>query len=131
MTGRVAKSSVAASAAIVLIAAGAPLALRGVEGGRWEISRSASGAGASRLCVADVTALAQYEHRGQACTRMVLSDKGDETVIHYTCPAGDFGRTSITVITPRSLRLKTHGIHGRGPFDYTLYARRVGNCPSH
>jgi len=103
-------------------------ALANVAGGLWEVSRSASGAGAVRQCVANPAALAQWEHRGNACTRLILSDKGSEMVIHYTCPAGDFGRSRLTVITPRSLRIETQGIHGGGPFFYNLYARRVGNC---
>lgn len=122
------KSLVLGGVAVAAMAMAAPSVLRGVEGGRWEVSRSATGQGASRLCVAEVAALAQFEHRGQPCTRLVLSDKGSETVIHYTCPAGDFGRTTMTVITPRSLRLHTQGIHHGEPFNYTLHARRTGDC---
>jgi hypothetical protein len=109
--------------------AAAPAALRGVAGGQWQVSRSATGAGAVRICVADPAALSQWEHRGAPCTRVVLSDKPGELVIHYTCPpAGDFGRSKISVVTPRSLRLETTGIHRGEPFQYNLYARRTGNC---
>ena len=106
----------------------APAALRGVGGGSWEVSRSANGHGATRLCVADPAVLAQFEHRGAACTRVILSDKPGEAVIHYTCPAGEFGRTTMTVITPRTLRLESQGISQGLPFSYRLHARRVGNC---
>ena len=119
-----------AVAAIVAVSAAAavPSALRGVAAGRWDLSRSATGENPVRLCVSEIASLAQFEHRGQACTRVVLSDKPGEVVIHYTCPAGDFGRTKMTVLTPRSLRLNTQGIRGGEPFDYTLHARRAGNC---
>jgi hypothetical protein len=110
------------------LGAAAPTALKGVVGGLWAVSRSANGHDAVRMCAADPAALAQFEHRGRACTRVVLSDSQNETVIHYTCPAGDFGRTRLTVITPRSLRLETQGISGGLPFSYQLHARRVGSC---
>lgn len=99
-----------------------------VSGGMWEVSRSASGANPVRQCIANPAALAQWEHRGRPCTRVILSDKRGETIIHYTCPAGDFGRSSLTVLTPRSLRIETQGIHGGEPFYYKLYARRVSDC---
>ena len=114
---------VAASAA-----AAVPAALRGVAPGRWEVSRSATGASPVRLCVTDVAVLAQFEHRAEACTRVVLSEKAGEVIIHYTCPAGDFGRTKMTILTPRSLRLSSQGIRRGEPFDYTLHARRTGSC---
>jgi hypothetical protein len=106
----------------------APLALKGVVGGRWEVSRSAQGIGGVRVCAPDPAALAQWEHRGGPCTRVVLSDSGSEMVVHYTCPAGDFGRSKLTVLTPRSLRIETQGIHRGEPFFYHLHARRVGDC---
>jgi hypothetical protein len=120
-----------AVAAVVIAAASAPLSLRALSGGLWEVSRSATGAGAVRECVGSPAALAQWEHRRSACTRVVLSDKPGEAVIHYTCPAGDFGRSRITVITPRTVRIETQGIHGGEPFFYNLHARRVGDCRLH
>lgn len=109
-------------------AAGAPALLPGVAPGLWEVSRSATGGSAVRQCVPDLAALAQWEHRGGACTRVVLSQTRTELVIHYTCAAGDFGRARMTVVTPRSLRMETQGIHDGEPFAYKLYARRRGNC---
>lgn len=106
----------------------APLALNGVAGGRWEVSRSAQGTRGVKVCAPDPATLAQWEHRGSPCTRVVLSERGSETVIHYTCPAGDFGRSKLTVLTPRSLRIETQGIHRGEPFFYHLHARRVGDC---
>ena len=118
----------AGTAAGALLAAAAPLALRGVEPGQWQVSRSATGQGAVGVCLRDVVALAQFEHRGQACSRTILSDKPGETVVQYSCAAGDFGRTEMTVITPRALRLQTQGIHNGVPFAYQLHARRIGDC---
>lgn len=119
---------VALGAAAAVLAGAAPAALGGVAGGQWEVSRSATGRDPVRMCVAEPALLAQFEHRGSPCTRVVLSDKPTEVVIHYTCPAGEFGRTKITVITPRSVRLDTQGISNGLPFSYQLHARRSGNC---
>ena len=116
-------AGLAASAALA-----APVALHGVVGGQWTVSRSATGAGGARVCAPDPATLAQWEHRGAPCTRVVLSDRSGEMVIHYTCPAGDFGRSRLTVLTPRSLRIETQGIHRGEPFFYHLHARRVGDC---
>ena len=105
-----------------------PAILPGVAPGVWEVSRSATGEKPVRQCVTDLAAMAQWEHRGGACTRVVLSQTAAEAVIHYTCPAGDFGRTRMTAVTPRSLRMETQGIHAGEPFSYKLYARRTANC---
>jgi hypothetical protein len=109
-------------------AAPRPAALLGVSGGLWEISQSATGSNPIRQCVADPIALAQYEHRAASCTRVVISDKPSETVVHYTCPGGGFGQTKMTVLTPRSMRVETQGISKNAPFNYVLQVRRVGDC---
>lgn len=99
-------------------------------GGLWDVSRSATGAGAERICVPQASALAQWEHRRAPCTRVVISSTASEAVIHYTCPAGDFGHSKMKVITPRTLRIETQGISGGYPFNYVLHARRAGDCPT-
>ncbi len=113
---------------MLMLAGAAPAALSGVEPGLWEVSRSATGHAAVRMCVADVVALAQFEHRGERCTPRILSSRGDGATIHFTCQGGDFSRTEVTVLTPRSLRLDTQGIHRGEPFSYQLHARRAGSC---
>ena len=100
-------------------------------GGLWEVSRSATGARAEKSCVPQASVLAQWEHRRGQCTRVVISSTATEAVIHYTCPAGDFGNSRMKVITPRTLRIETQGISGGYPFNYVLHARRVGDCPLH
>jgi hypothetical protein len=117
----------AVGAVLVLAAAKLPPALANA-GGLWEISRSATGAGAEKVCAPDLAVLAQWEHRRGQCTRVVISSTADEAVIHYTCTGGGFGRSSVKAITPRSLRIDTQGISGGYPFSYVLHARKVGNC---
>ena len=97
-------------------------------GGLWEVGKSASGAGSEKRCVADPALLAQWEHRSNQCTRVIISSTSDDAVIHYTCTGGGFGRSHIRVVTPRTLRIDTQGISGGLPFSYVLHARRVGSC---
>ena len=113
-----------------LIAAALPRALSGAAGGLWEVGRSADGKGAERLCLADPSVLAQWEHRTARCTRVVISDVGTRAKFHYTCANGGFGDSEIRLLTPRTLRVNTQGISDHYPFGYTLHARRVGDCPA-
>jgi len=116
-------------AALVLGAATLPPVIAN-SGGLWEVSRSATGAGAEKSCVPQASVLAQWEHRKAQCTRVVVSATATEAIIHYTCPMGDFGHSKMKVITPRTLRIETQGISGGFPFNYVLHARRVGECPT-
>ncbi|HET9458805.1 MAG TPA: DUF3617 family protein [Sphingomicrobium sp.] len=110
-------------------AAASPSILAGVEPGLWEISRA--GAATQKICIADPAQLAQFEHRGARCKREVVRESGSTAVVNYTCPDGGFGHTTMTVITPRSLRIETQGIADSAPFKYKIQARLAGNCPAH
>ena len=116
-------------AAMTLTAAQRPSALSATSAGMWEVSGVPGAKGPARQCVAEVISLAHYEHRQKNCPRNVLSDGPSSTVIQYNCPGGDFGRSKVTVLTPRSLRIETQGISDKLPFSYVLQARRVGDCP--
>lgn len=113
--------------AAMLTAAATPSALSQTARGLWEVT-GASGSRPVRQCVAHPRLLAQFEHRGQQCQQSVISDAGTDAVIHYNCAGSEFGRSRITVVTPRSLRIETQGISGGLPFNYVVQARRVGNC---
>jgi hypothetical protein len=73
--------------------------------------------------------LARFEHRARNCTHKVLNDGVSAALIEYSCGEGNFGRSKLTVLTPRSLRIDTQGISDNMPFHYLLQARRVGDCP--
>lgn len=119
------------------LAASPPSALAQVSGGLWEISGAPGIRKPVQQCVADVLALAQFEHRAKACSRNVITDKKRSTRITYDCGAAGFGQTEMEVITPRSLKISTQGISDQLPFNYVLQAHRVGECektastPSH
>ena len=118
------------AAAGLSLAAATPRALAPAAGGLWEVGQSATGQGAKPTCIPSVVALAQWEHRGGRCTRVIISDTGNKAVVDYTCADGGFGDSKVTLITPRSLKIDTQGISGGLPFHYQRHARRVGDCPA-
>jgi len=125
---RIGLAAVISLSAAGLLAAVQPRALAPAAGGSWDVSQSANGHDPTRLCVATPDVLAQFEHRNGRCTRVVIRDSGASTEIHYTCADGGFGRSVVSLVTPRSLTIDTQGISGGLPFHYKLYARRMGDC---
>lgn len=117
------------AAALLLADAQQSSALSQVQAGLWEISGAPGGAAPVRQCVADIPALAQFEHRGRICSATIVKDAGSSVLIEYRCGAAGFGRSQVDVITPRSLRIDTQGISNQLPFSYVLQARRLGDCP--
>jgi hypothetical protein len=116
--------------AAAAIAADAPKALSGAAPGQWELTGVEGSKTAVRECLTDLAILGRFEHRARSCTAKTLSDNGKVTVINYSCGAGNFGRTSIKVVTPRNIRAETQGISDGLPFSYTIDARRIGECKS-
>ena len=111
------------------IAAGQPSALARSQPGLWEISGAPGTNSPIRQCLADIAALARFEHRAKLCDATVLKDDPSSTLIDYSCGGAGFGHSQIEVITPRALRISTQGISDGLPFNYVLQARRVDDCP--
>ncbi len=125
---RVAPFLLVASVAAVAQPADAPV-LPGVQPGLWEFSRNATGSDARRGCLRDMVLFATYAHAGGRCQRTVLANTPRQLLMSLECGPGEFGRSEITVTTPRSLKLHTQGFRRGEPYDFTVYARRVGECP--
>ena len=98
--------------------------------GLWEVSARADGHGAQRVCLQSLSTLLQWEHRDRRCEQRVLGSSPSGVRVDYNCGAADFGHSTLTVITPRTLKVETQGISASYPFQYTVHARRVGNCES-
>jgi hypothetical protein len=120
-----------AAAIWALAAAGQPSALAQTRGGLWEVDGAPGATKPVLQCIPDTRVLAQFEHRGQACPRTVITDAGTNATIEYNCGSAGFGSSRITVLTPRSLRIETQGISKGLPFNYVIQARRVGDCRFH
>ncbi len=130
MTRRVPIAAIAVALTIAAAASAAdkPKVLADAAPGLWELSGVPGAKAPVRECLAKIGALATYEHRTRNCAATPLSDDGKVAVINYNCGDGDFGRTSIKVVTPRNLKVDTQGISDGLPFAYTIQARRVGEC---
>lgn len=105
-----------------------PAALARLAPGAW-LLRDADDGSQRELCVRDGRELLQLQHEGIVCSRFVIEDLPARATVHYTCPAAGHGRTSVSVVTPRSARIETQGIAGGLPFERSFEARRTGECP--
>ncbi len=113
---------------VVLAGAGESLAaLSGIEPGKWRLHEQ-NGAGDRALCVTDPATLLQLRHGGAACHRRVLESTPTQLTVRYVCPGAGFGRTTITVETPRLLRIQTQGVAEGQPFLFDYEGRRMGDC---
>ena len=117
------------AAALTPVGAEPPPSLVQVQPGLWEISGAPGSKAPVRQCIADLAALARFEHRANSCTAKVLKTSGSTTAFEYSCGGAGFGHSEIQVITPRSLRIGTQGISDGLPFNYVLQAHRVDDCP--
>jgi hypothetical protein len=114
-----------------LAAADRPSLLSRTSAGLWELSGIPGASAPVRMCVADLSRLTRYEHRSASCTQSVIRDVPDFAEVSYSCGGRGFGRTTVRLLTPRSLRIETQGISANAPFHYVIQARRVGDCRSH
>jgi hypothetical protein len=126
-----------AAAGILLLAGGgatgaaqtdraALTALKQVERGQWQL-RDRGGA-QQQLCVRDPAALLRIRHGATQCTQFVVENSARVATIQYTCPGHGHGRTTITVETPRLLRIETQGVVDGAPFIADMEGRRTGAC---
>jgi hypothetical protein len=58
----------------------------------------------------------------------VVENSPTVATIHYSCPGHGHGRTTLSVETPRLLRVDTQGVVDGAPFATELEGRRVGTC---
>lgn len=107
---------------------GTVAALQRVEPGLWQLRDLDGKVDLGRICLGNRSALLQLPHRNLPCSRLVVAQDALSATVHYTCPAGGFGQTSLKLETPRLLQITTQGIKDNAPFSYRLAARRVGAC---
>ena len=113
-----------------LAAAAPPALFAKSQPGLWELSGLQGTKAPARLCIADLSQLAQVEHRGRSCKPKAIRGDSNSATFTYECSAKDFGSTDIDFVTPRSFRIVSQGIAGGLPFAHTVQARRIGDCPT-
>lgn len=102
-------------------------ALDRLESGQWQLRETSDG-GVRSVCVSKPESLLQIRHSGVQCSRFVLENSQDVTTIRYTCPSQGHGRTTVSVETPRLMRLSTQGMAQGAPFQLEFEGRRTGAC---
>lgn len=133
--GRIVRAGVAGAAFLIGAAAFAGpaqaprfVALDTLQTGLWQLREA--GGEARSMCVRDPASLFQLRGRGAACSRFVIENGERSATVHYTCPGSGHGRTTISVETPRLIRIDSEGIDAGAPFAVEIEARRIGTCPA-
>ncbi len=106
-------------------------ALRQLEKGQWELRERGARpvAGPQRICVGDPAQLLQVKHRDGGCSRFVVADTAQRTVVTYQCDGRGNGRTDLRVETPRLVQIDSQGVIDGAPFAVSIEGRRTGECP--
>ena len=111
-----------------LAAAATPALFGKSQPGMWELSGMQGTRVPARLCIADLTQLAQIEHRGRGCKQEAIRETATAATFTYQCAPNDYGSSEIKLVTPRNFRIVSQGIAGGLPFAHTVQARRLGDC---
>lgn len=98
-----------------------------LEAGRWEL-RERVGSPAQNLCLPSGRRLIQLRHPGAQCSSFVVEDGPVQVVVQYTCAGHGYGRTRVRRETDRLVQIDTQGIADGLPFEFSVEARRIGNC---
>src|SRR5437763_13637424 len=83
--------------------------------GLWEISGVPGAAAPVRQCLADPALLARFEHRAKSCSASTVREAGTSPAIDYHCGAAGLRHSEAHPLTPRSLRVPTHGLSDGPP----------------
>jgi len=103
-------------------------ALAMIAHGEWQLRERDPNAQARRLCLNDPATLIQLQHSGEQCSQFVVENSRLKATVHYTCAGHGYGRTTVSVETPRLFRIESQGIRDGLPFALDMEARRIGDC---
>lgn len=87
-----------------------------------------AGAQPRKLCLSDPSVLLQLRHGNAQCSQFVVENSADTTTVHYTCAGHGYGRTTVSVETPRLFHVQSQGVFDGMPFVLDMEGRRVGDC---
>lgn len=106
----------------------APLALRTLEAGEWELRGRGEGAQTRKMCVSDLRQLLQVQHGRTLCRSFTIADSADAISVTYDCAAAGNGRTDLRVETTRLVQIRSQGVAHGAPFAFAAEGRRIGAC---
>ena len=98
-----------------------------LESGRWEL-RERTASQPQRLCVPSGRRLIQLRHPSGQCDSFVVEDSAAQVVVQYTCQGHGYGRTRVRRETNRLVQIDSQGVADGLPFEFSVEARRVGDC---
>ena len=84
--------------------------------------------GERKVCFAGPSSFIQLAHGAASCEQFVVSQDERAATVRYTCTGHGQGRTTITVETPRLVRIETQGVLDGSPFEQEYEARKAGIC---
>lgn len=99
--------------------------------GMWQfraVGNGATGTAVNRLCVGDVTKLAQVQHQGFNCQQFVVRSTPNTVTISYSCRGEGQGLTVIRKETSKLIQIDSQGIRNNSPFSFSVEARNNGPC---
>lgn len=99
-----------------------------LERGAWQLRDREALLPTRTVCLGDARQLLQLQHPRGDCARYVIEDTANEVTVHYTCPTGGHGRTTVSRETNRLVQIDTQGIANGAPFSIAYEARRTGAC---
>lgn len=101
-------------------------ALAQIERGQWLLKEKLGSE--RKICFTAPVSFIQLAHGPAPCEQFVISQDQRSATVRYSCTGHGQGRTTVTVETPRLVRIDTQGVLDGAPFDQEYEARRIGSC---
>ncbi|WP_180147736.1 hypothetical protein [Sphingomonas sp. R-74633] len=97
-----------------------------IERGQWLLKERLGSE--RKICFTAPVNFIQIGHGNAPCDQFVIGQDQRSTTISYTCSGHGKGRTTVTVETPRLVKIETQGVLDGAPFEQEYEARRIGAC---
>lgn len=97
-----------------------------IERGQWLLKETRGDE--RRICFTAPVNFLQIGHGNAPCDQFVIAQDQRSATVRYTCTGHGQGRTTVTVETPRLVRIETQGVLDGSPFEQEYEARRIGAC---
>jgi hypothetical protein len=81
-----------------------------------------------KICFTAPVNFIQIGHGNAPCDQFVIAQDAHSATVGYSCTGHGKGRTTLTVETPRLVKIETQGVVDGSPFELEYEARRVGAC---
>lgn len=123
-----------AGASLFLVGDGAAVAHRSssqavlaqIERGQWLLKERLGSE--RKICFTAPTSFIQIGHGNAPCEQFVIGQDQHSATVSYMCTGHGKGRTTVTVETPRLVRIETQGVLDGAPFEQEYEGRKVGAC---